>query len=210
MAGGKFNRSGHDVDLIDQYFSKQAKNYGNNDYNIFWPIIRRIESSAILKMTGDLENKVCLDIGCGNGFYSNLMIMNGAKLVTCVDRNKSMLDQIVHPSMTKILGDAETFLTSRQHDIALFAGVLEFLDTPITAIKNVTLHCKKESRLIALVPSVGVLTSLYSLFHQTHGFEIKRFSESSLTKMLNDSGWCIENIEYSLPFSLVVSAVRYV
>ena len=42
---------------------------------------------TVLKIAGNFENKVVLDLGCGNGFFSNEFAHNGAKKVFGVDNS---------------------------------------------------------------------------------------------------------------------------
>ena len=47
---------------------------------------------TVLKITGNFENKVILDLGCGSGFFSNEFAHNGAKKVFGVDNSVEQIN----------------------------------------------------------------------------------------------------------------------
>lgn len=170
--------------------------------------MRYLESEKIFELAGDIKGKSCLDIGSGAGFYANLMLNNGASNVTCVDRNSLMLAQFSHPHIEKVVGDAENFKTTKNHDFVLLAGVIEFLEQPIKAFKNAHRHCNDGGKLVALVPSKALLANAYNYFHRSHGILITQFSKQEISAMLETTGWHIDRIEHCFPFSLTIKGSR--
>lgn len=208
MVDEKFENRPSSQALVDRYFTSKAAKYGQNRLNLFWTITRFLGSKKVFKLAGDLDGKKCLDVGCGTGFYSKLMIENGAAHVSCVDRNSAMLAQINHPQIVKIEASAEDFVTPTTYDFVLLAGVLEFLENPEVALENSFSHAKRGARLVALIPNTRILGELYGFFHRTHGFNVNLFTAPSFKRMLAETGWSLEVSEYAPPFSLVVSARR--
>jgi malonyl-CoA O-methyltransferase len=90
---------------IANAFSKAAASY--DDHAQFQ---RDVGHTLLDKMPQDLAGKRVADIGCGTGYFSNLLRSRGAEVV-CVDLSTAMLNlaelRCGREGMTYIIGDAE-------------------------------------------------------------------------------------------------------
>lgn len=75
-----------EYDKIAKIYFEKRQNTKNFDYN------KHIEIPAMLKMVGQVRNKVILDMGCGFGDHADYLIKKGAKKVTGFDLSKKLID----------------------------------------------------------------------------------------------------------------------
>ena len=74
---------------VFSYFQSKAKNYNLNSASFPWSIIRKYESKIVLNFIGKVKGFEVLDVGCGSGFYSMLVLKNKAKKLLLISLNVS-------------------------------------------------------------------------------------------------------------------------
>ena len=60
--------------IVYSHFDANADLYKQNSLSFPWSIIRNKESKEVVNLLGNIKNKNILDVGCGTGYYSNLLI----------------------------------------------------------------------------------------------------------------------------------------
>ncbi len=146
----------------------------------------KLERKLILKFAGPKKGEKVLDVGCGTGIYALTFTKMGLE-VTCLDMSKRMLDIAKKKSkdMDVILGNVrEIPFKDNTFDLIVGVTLIEFLDEPEKAVKEMRRVLKQNGRLI-----LGVLNkfSLFALYERIGGnetyadarfysiFELKKF-----------------------------------
>ena len=74
-----------DYDKIAKHFLERRADESRFDYN------RDIEVPAMIKMIGNVKNKVILDMGCGFGDHSKKLSQKGVKEIIAFDLSKELI-----------------------------------------------------------------------------------------------------------------------
>ena len=81
-------------------YSKYAKQYDlvvqDNIYNAHF------ERPSLQALLNDVKNCNILDLGCGTGIYTEYLLSQGAKAVTCIDYSEEMIDLVISKFGNKI------------------------------------------------------------------------------------------------------------
>ncbi|RLI90265.1 MAG: ubiquinone biosynthesis protein UbiE [Candidatus Altiarchaeales archaeon] len=139
-------------ELADRYDSWYRTEFGR--------YADRLEKRLVLRFAEPKKGEKVLDVGCGTGTYGLEFSKMGLD-VTCLDMSKRMLDIARKKSrdMNTILGNArEIPFKDNTFDLIVGITLIEFLDEPERAIKEMKRVLKREGRLI-----LGVLNK-FSLF----------------------------------------------
>lgn len=142
----------------------------------------------------DIEGKVCLDVGCGDGRFTEYLLDRGAKSVYCVDSDIKPLRELENYSkkagfFDKITllhagGEALADIPDKSIDVTLGIGVFYYLgELYESGIKEVNKKLKKGGILISSDPVIeGIaLRSLIfeSIEEMIENFEGKSFKEEA-------------------------------
>lgn len=195
----------HKVNLVKTHFDKASYHYLQRSERGLWKVVRNREVRTILSLLPEItEATTALDLGCGAGFYSDILWQYGIKNITCVDFSEKMLEQIKNSKYQKISADIEEFKNNEKYDIILCAGVLEFAKQPDRIFKNIAFLLKKTGCAILLYPTKNCLGLIYQYYHRQHGFSIQLYNELSIKKMGETVGLNSLDSKYVFPFSGVV------
>lgn len=177
------------MNSIKDHFDKASRQYAKSSNFGLWKYIRSQESRALIQMLPAItDNTTALDLGCGAGFYSNILQQLGIKNITCVDFSANMLGQINNSHYKKIHANIEEFIITEKYDIILCAGALEFVNEPQRVFKNVTSALGKNACFILLYPEKSFFGKLYKYYHKMHGFFIKLYSEDDMALLAREAG----------------------
>ena len=190
---------------IQKYFTNRAKHYQQSTKSLVWGWQRRRESQIVLNFLGDIVGKEVLELGCGAGFYTRLLIESGARHITAVDFSQKMIDQLPKNQITAICGDAMDVKFNRQFNKIVSAGLLEFVPFPNHVLSNARKLATDDGLMVCLIPPDNFAGKLYRQFHLRHGFKINLFSQESFSKMANKNGWEVVSKTLIFPNALVVS-----
>ena len=124
------------------------------------PFRKHIEAYTFLKTVGSVKDKECLDLACGDGYYSRLMNTQGAKRVVGVDYSKEMIslakshEESKESSMSYIHSDAKSLPASiGQFDVVIATYLFNYSQSlsDLKAFAHSCYSCLKAGgRLIAL------------------------------------------------------------
>ena len=177
---------------VVKHFDKAAEDYQAKWQR--WPgsAIRGSESRAIFKLLGDISNQDILEVGCGSGFYTRLLLQNQVNHVWAVDYTQAMVDQLPQGPITPIQADATKLQLDQTFDKILSAGMLEFVPDPLAVLKNLSTLATPKGQLVLLIPVKNFLGYLYHFYHRSHNVSIQLFSDKDMTNLANQSGWQIK------------------
>lgn len=185
-------------------FDKRAHNYNANSKQWPWSWQRRREATLMTSFMGKVAGYYVLDLGCGAGFYTHLLLSLGAQHLTSVDISSAMVSQLPTTNVTGIIGDAATVHLNKKFDLILCAGMLEFGPDPIKVLENARQHAAHRGVMVILSPIAGFWGTLYRLYHRSHGLKIHLFRPSQLKAMAENSGWNVLGDKVLWPFTLVM------
>jgi SAM-dependent methyltransferase len=189
---------------IQEAFDKRADTYIAAGGRWPWSWLRARERAAMLQMIGRIPGQNVLELGCGAGFYTRLLLECGASWVTAVDQSPAMVAHLPRDRVTGIAGDAAAVQSAAPVDMVLSAGMLEFVPDPVAILKNAKRSIKPGGRLVLLVPPVSPVSLVYWLFHRLKGYSIRLFSARELERVAAESGWRVVAQRYVWPMTLIV------
>ena len=105
-----------------------------------------------------LNNKIVLDIGCGNGKYSQLFCKLGTKRVDCIDRSKEMILEVEKRKKREklnqlniIFGDIDRYLFKKnEYDLIFSRFSLCHVKNLNKTIKNIVKSLKMNGQMYIL------------------------------------------------------------
>lgn len=196
-----------DLPPVLAYFQRQAPDYGAASVAGLWAWQRRREAAALAALAGEVAGRAVLDLGCGAGFYAIRFADAGARPVVAVDAASAMIAAIADPRIETVVGDAATVALGRRFQLALLAGLLEFVADPVAALANARRHLEPGGRVVALVPPDNLAGRLYRRFHRRHGFAIALFDRPRFAEMAKRAGLELVGSRATPPFGDVHAMV---
>jgi SAM-dependent methyltransferase len=191
------------ISNVIRYFDLQADLYHTKSSNFIWGIQRQREMAAVLSLLGPIEHEEFLELGCGAGFYTRLLLDQGATHVTAVDLSQLMLDQLPNDRVTVIHADAANVKLNKKFGNILSAGLLEFVPDPTAVLANARKFATDDVKVVCLVPLANLAGNVYRWFHQKHGFDISLFSHESFMLTAENAGWTVHASKSVFPYTLV-------
>lgn len=186
---------------VQSYFDKVATGYQQSSQNPIWGGVRRREQRAFMGLVGDVRGRDVMELGCGAGFYTRLLLSEGASHVHAIDFSQKMLDELPTDGVTPIHGDAAAVDPGRKFAIMVSAGMLEFVPDPVAVLRNAARFADAGATLTILYPTNGLLGRAYRRFHKGHGFAIRLFDERIVRDMAGRTGWTVARVVGAGPYS---------
>ncbi len=193
---------------VKTYFDKVASGYQTASKGGLWVRVREQEQRSLMDMLGSVSGHDVLELGCGAGFYTRLLLAEQARHVWAVDLSERMLAELPKDGVTPVQGDAAAVDLGRTFDLMLSAGMLEFVPDPVAALRNAARHAAPGAVLAILHPTSGVTGQAYRWFHRRHGLEIRLFDADMIRRMAADAGWTVAAMAKAGPFSGTVRLTR--
>lgn len=135
-----------------------------------------------------VEGKRILDIACGVGYGSDLLIRSGAQSVVGVDLSTAAIAyaqaHYSHPDLTFIEADAEQFESADLYDVIVSFETLEHLHDPLEFLIRLRNLLTPGGHLFLSVP-LGE-TRFIDPYH------LQAFRRSEIFSLLQQAGWIIE------------------
>jgi SAM-dependent methyltransferase len=175
------------------------------------PIIReKIIFDRDKKILEFVEGKSVFHVGCVGTFENGLSFHNSIKMHTSncvgVDINEEGLDnlKINDPNLTLILGDVceEVFVKKidDKFDYCLMGEVVEHLQNPGIAIRNIKLLLKEEGKILITVPNAFSITNyFYNLVKKgemVRTDHVAYYSFQTLNRLVENEGLKLEYFNY--------------
>ncbi len=186
------------------YFDDQANKYSENSDKGFWAFLRNKEREAVLKALEPFEGMRCIDLGCGAGYYTKLLLSYSPKMTIAVDRSLTMLKQLESNNILRAQADIQAVAFQKPFDRVLCAGALEFLESIDPFLENAKSLLAKDGLMAILLPKRGIWGFCYKFFHWSHSVPIQLFSYRMLEKKLNKLGFQIKAITCPTPMTYVL------
>ena len=192
----------------ENYFDDQAKKYLKSSERGFWGFLRKKEKEAVLKSLAPFDGMRCIDLGCGAGYYTELLLGYSPSLLLGVDRSLSMLNQLRSKNILVAQADIQAVAFQKPFDRVLCAGALEFLESIEPFLENAKTLLDKDGLMVILLPKRGVLGLFYKFFHWSHSVPIQLFSYRKLEKKLKKYGFKLKETTCPTPMTYVLKIVH--
>ena len=145
-----------------------------------------------------LEGKRTLDIGCSDGLYLRKFSPDSVG----IEQMPELAEAARHDGLNVIQGDlfeALSSLDDSNFDAVLFSHVMEHLENPILALREINRVLKPGGMLVLGLPTennIFRLTFGHDYFDGTH---LYAFSVRNADKLLELNGFTSRNVYYHLP-----------
>lgn len=145
-----------------------------------------------------------LDLGCGEGFYSEYLKEKGYFTIG-VDNNEEMLERVrgKYDELFNLDVQKELPFRSNSFEIILALEVLEHLENPVKTIKEINKVLKKNGKAIISVPN-GLLN--FEFFLQGHKHVLK---EKIWKKLLLINNFKILSVRHVAIIPLIRKPIRF-
>jgi len=191
-----------------RHFARMAPDYNRLSGRFPWSWIKRREAAAVFGLLGPVAGLEALDLGCGAGYYTSGLIERGARSVVAVDASAAMLAELPAEGVRPILADAMELALDAVADVAVSAGLLEFVADPAIVLARAYRAVRPGGRLVVLAPSSGAFARLYRRYHAGHGLGIRLFDQGALAAAAEPAGWRPVARRTVPPLALVAAFAR--
>ena len=140
------------------------------------------KASALLRLVGNYENKIVLDVGAGSGFFTKYLLNNTlAEKGICVD--------ISYPTEWKeqVNGKEINYLKNCgpvDADLVLLMDVLEHVDDDIELLRQYISKVQTGARFLITVPAFNFLWSGHDVFLEHR----RRYTLKDINRLINAAG----------------------
>lgn len=166
----------------------------------FWS---KVKTRLILDL---VEGKSVLDVGCGAGLLSKILLEKGYN-VTVIDSDEKAIEIAKKKGIVGFVADITSWETDEKFDCIVASDILEHITDDRLAIRRFHSLLKPEGCLIVNVPAYKFLFGQHdiSLGHK------RRYSDSELKAKLETSGFKIEVQRHwnllALPITILLTRI---
>lgn len=168
----------------------------------------RVRDRYILNMLESNKGTRILDLGCGIGYYCELLSNFGAELIGCdLDYNAVFMAKELYPAYLFSINDAAHLpYIAGSFDKVLCSEVLEHIENDATVIREISRVIRPKGRLLITVPCIeGIFGSLIKSFGHKHQHRFERhfrkgYSIKTLKELCVRYNLKLLNYRYSMTF----------
>jgi len=152
-----------DEDFFNNYIEKRKKGNAPNE---------TIEKPIIDELVGLVNNKMILDLGCGDGLQGNELIARGAKHYYGIDGSTNMVllaqKNLEGLNATVEQESLETLqLDANQYDLVLSRLVLHYIKDLLPVLKKIEKSIRKNGKFVCSIEH-PIITSCYESYHKNN------------------------------------------
>ncbi len=193
------------MNSVKSHFENAAPEYTQKSKSGLWKIIRNAEAKGVMSLLPLTTSATsALELGCGTGYYSDLLLSRKIKNLTCVDFSEEMLNQLKSPLVKKVKADIENYNVNEKFDVILCAGALEFTEDPQKVFENVSSMLSPTGVFILLYPTENFLGRFYRRHHKRNGLNVKLFSDEIIQGLSKAAGLFSAGSLAVFPFTRIV------
>jgi SAM-dependent methyltransferase len=193
---------------VEAYFTGVAATYQSASKGGLWNMVRQREADRYMALVGDVRGRDLLELGCGAGFYTRLLLAKGARHIWGVDLSQRMLDELPREGVTPLLGDATAVDPGRRFDLMVSAGMLEFVPDAGAALRHAASLANPDAAFFILYPTLSLFGRAYQRFHRRNGLSITLFDTAGMRHMAKTAGWRLDEVRAAGPYSACARLVR--
>lgn len=191
-------------------FKKKKIKFSQEDKNnpLYYSLASRARIPYLLNFLP--SEGQALDLGCGIGFFSNIIAQKLAKVIA-IDPDRMSLEKArslyKKQSIEFIQARAEKMpLPANLIDFLVCSEVLEHVDNLEETLQEIKRVCKNDSKFFITVPSIdGIFDGFFLKIghddsNQYEQHKTPPFTKKKIAKLLIDNGFQVEKIYYSKIF----------
>ena len=129
-------------------FNYQWKNLVCDDIQYNKERINEFLSFTKIKLEKNIQNKNCLDAGCGSGRYTYAMQQLGAKNVTSFDQSPEAINKCKEINPNAFVQNIMDLFPKPFYDFVLCWGVLHHMKDPRKGFSKISSQVKKENGIL--------------------------------------------------------------
>ncbi len=151
-----------------------------------------------------------VDLGCGAGYYSIPLREQYGMNVVGVDSSGAMLRELAMreiPSLQTDVSDLSA-LPSHHFEVALAAGVLEFVEDPSAFFPQVSRLLTASGRLVLLIPTGGWPGKAYEWMHRRQSCPTHSRSVEFYIQCANQAGFRLMERRLCTPISTALALAK--
>jgi SAM-dependent methyltransferase len=176
-------------DKIKQYYNANAAGYEGRFPLSF---MKAREKKGVVSLFKNIKGKDALDLGCGTGFYTKILLEAGALSVVGVDVSQEMLKHLPEGNVTGVCSKVEDLNLGKKFGVLISCGMMEFLKSPLKAFEVIRSHAAGNAHFYLLMPNKNFMGILYKNFHKMHGVEVNLFSIKDIEALALKTSWRVE------------------
>jgi SAM-dependent methyltransferase len=192
---------------VKKYYDTKAAQYDAERSTGFLARCVAKEQQAIMELLAVKKGDIIFDVGCGQGFYADLIRKKGATTFG-IDISPKMVEEYKKKGFQGQVVDIQTTPVSKMFDKMLCAGALEFIPELDAALRNMAKSLRKKGTFVLLCPALSFMGLLYKAYHLTHGINVHLFTEGKIRELFGKNGLSISEIRRPHGFAMVIKAVR--
>jgi len=179
---------------VKKHYDKEAERYVEKFSRGLFGLIRKKEKEAVFELLDPQAEEEILDAGCGAGFYSVPLKNIGSKLFG-VDISPKMIEKIKEFGIDARVCNIEEFELNEKYEKILCTGVLEFCDSPQSALNNLSKHLKEGGTIVILYPRLSLGGIIYKIYHLLFSrVSLKLFLLNDFDEMARAIGLSIDRV----------------
>ena len=179
---------------VKNYYDKEAERYVEKFSKGLFGLIREKEKEAVFELLDPQIGEEILDAGCGAGFYSVPLKNIGSKPFG-IDISPKMIERIKACGIDGRVCNIEVFELDEKYEKILCTGVLEFCDSPQSALNNLRKHLREGGAIVILYPRLSLGGIIYKIYHLLFSrVSLKLFLLNDFDEMARAIGLSIDRV----------------
>lgn len=189
---------------IEIYYSRVARLYESRSKSWPWALLRNVERRAVENaLVGKRSNRT-LDLGCGAGYYTQMLYDRFGDRVVAIDSNREMLRRVPDLIARKQMVDAHDSFGHADFDLVLCCGMLEFCESEDKVFENIYTALRAPGCAILLVPENSFAGQIYYWAQRMRRISIKLFGAQEIKYLSMRAGFNFTSTVRVRPWSLLV------
>jgi SAM-dependent methyltransferase len=192
-----------------RFFGAESRKYHRRAEHRWLRPLRARERRAVVDLARfDACSGPVIDVGCGTGVHALAAKAAGLR-VTAVDVSIWAVEGVKGKVDAAFVADIEHLNASTAYEVVLCLGVLDYVQEPATAFRNLCNLVGPAGRLVIEVPCVGIGGSIHALIaFRSSGLHVNLFTVSWLTCEARRWGLELVHTRRPLPHNLVAAFRR--
>ena len=111
----------------------------------------KFKKNLFSKKISEIQNKICLDVGCGNGRYTYAMLQLGAERVNSIDKSEEAIKKCKKINSNAKVGSIFDLSSYSKCNFVLCWGVLNHIEKPRDGFNRIASQVQKNGILHIMV-----------------------------------------------------------
>lgn len=146
---------------IKDYYCNEDRNIGYDDYEAQKSGLQKTFDNRN-RILPNLRYKDILEIGCGLGYYGEVLAARNVASYTGLDLNPYAIDALKQKGFNGIIGEIRDIPDNQIYDYIVFFDVLEHILSPNDFLHSLSCHLKKGGKILFTTPSTSSFLSRIS------------------------------------------------